>query len=69
VSCPRLVDQPLERTQLRLLQCEVRAVGQQQVRLIPAQRDEDVGEWDLMSLDGDGDAEVEPVGVARHLTG
>ena len=63
---PRLVDEPGEGGELGLVEREVRAVGQQQVRLAARQRDEQLGERDLAALDGDVDAEVEPVRVARR---
>ena len=64
-----LVDEPGERGELRLVQGEVRAVGEQQVRLAVRERDEQVGERHLAALDGDRDAEVEPVALAVALAG
>ena len=68
VSCSaRAFDQALECQQFRFFKGEVRAVGQQQMRMIPVQGDEEVCERDLMPLNGDGDAEVEPVGLPGHV--
>ena len=64
-----LLDQPGERTQLRLVEGEVGAVGQQQVRLAPAEGQEHLEERHRASFHGDRHAEIEPVGVAGHLVG
>ena len=47
----------------------MRAVGEQHVRLRRGERREDLGERHLAALDGDGDAEVEPVALAGELAG
>ena len=66
---PGLLDQAGELPQLGLVQAEVGAVGEQQVRLAAAERGEHVGERDLAALDRDRDPEVEPVVVACYLAG
>ena len=66
---PGFLDQPGERTQLRLVEGEVGPVGQQQMRLTPAERQEDVGERNRAARHGDRHAEVEPVGVTGYLVG
>src|SRR5205085_12569730 len=56
-----LFDQGAQRLQLGLAQREVRAVVQQHFGVTGGQREEHVGQRQLDALDGDVDAEVEPV--------
>ena len=64
-----LLDQPGERPQLGLVQGEIGPVGQQEMRLAAAERQEHLEERNRVPLHGDRHAQVEPVGLAGQLIG
>ena len=66
---PGLLDQPGERPQLGLVQGEIGPVGQQEMWLAAAERQEHLEERNRVPLYGDGHAQVEPVGLAGQLIG
>ena len=67
LQLPGLPDQLGQPPQFGLVQAEVRAVGQQQVRLPQGERGEHVGERDRAALGQDRDPEIEPVDLTRDL--
>ena len=62
-----LVDQVPQLVELGAVEGEVRAGGQQHARVPGGQRGEDGGEGDVLALEGDDDAQVEPVPVPGGL--